>query len=834
MDVVGPGRTVHRPMIHARRRPRIALIVNFLDSAYQMSLRMAIGRATSKRGVDLIVVIGRALDHEDENERALNVAYDWLTPSSVDGVIIAAAAISKYSGSEGIARLCRTLAPVPTCSIGLGLAGIPSIVIDNRSAMRTMVGHLLQRHERRRVAYIGGPSHNDEARARLAGYRAALESAQIAFDPALTETGQFSMPTGRHAMREILARTRDIDAVVAANDYMALGALDELGAQSIRVPEDVLVAGFDDAPVARFAPRSLSTVAQPMEEMAELAVDAILKSMSGKPVEPVSYLDVQLVLRESCGCGYIVSESAREMAIDGTGKAADHLRKNATPLLAAVLGNAGSSRRYWASFLGEMIEALAVELSGRRGTFLRAVEQIAERMSDRETSLDEVARALFQLRRCCRNAGYHGSDPIVFEETCMRGLTVLSSAATRREGRRALRVMDGAYGLREVSQGLAVGLNRAGLGLNFGNAIRSLGIDTAFLSVLVPGQPPRLQALLAVEAGQPVLLDSAPYPPETLFPAEFPARDTPSCLIALPLTFERQVLGMVAFGGDCDPFVCEAVRSQLSAALQLAELHTRVVEETTLRERLSHQQMLGELAVARRIQTALIPKSLSVPGLEIAASMLPADQVGGDYYDVFNTPDGCWIGIGDVTGHGLLAGMIMLMMQSTVSALVDALPDSSPAQIVCHLNHVMRRNIRERLGETDHATFVMVRYRTDGLAMMAGAHEDLLLYRAAEGRCERLNPQGVWLGIADDIQDTTHDQGFRLDPGDVLLLYTDGLIEARSATHEEFGIERVEAILQANARSPVDVIRQQLVAAVLSWTPVQQDDVTLIVARRTP
>src|SRR5688572_28056075 len=302
-------------MSHVRRRPRIALIVNFLDSAYQMSLRTAIGRAAERRGVDLVVAIGRALDHEDENERALNVVYDWLRQSSVDSAIIAAATISKYSGSEGIARLCRTLA-VPTSSIGLGLAATPSLIIDNRTAMRKMVYHLIQRHERRRIAYIGGPSHNDEARARFAGYLAALESAQIAFDPNLTETGRFSVPMGRQAMKQVLARSRDIDAVVAANDYMALGALDELGAQGIRVPEDVLVAGFDDAPVARFAPRSLSTVAQPIEEMAELAVEVLLNRMAGTAVEPVSCLDVQLVLRESCGCGYIVSNSFRDLSMD--------------------------------------------------------------------------------------------------------------------------------------------------------------------------------------------------------------------------------------------------------------------------------------------------------------------------------------------------------------------------------------------------------------------------------------------------------------------------------------------------------------------------------------
>lgn len=819
-------------MTAPRRRPRIALIVNFLDSAYQMSLRMAIGRVAARRGLDMVVAIGRALDHEDDNERALNVLYDWLRESSVDGAIVVAAAISKYSGASGIAGLCRALAPVPSCSIGLLLPGVPCIILDNRAAMLREVSHLTEHHRRRRVAYIGGPGHNDEARERFSGYRDALDAAGIAYDASLVEIGQFSMPSGRQAMEQILERTRDLDAVVAANDYMALGAMEELGAQGFRVPEDVLVMGFDDALVARFAPRSLSTVAQPIEEMAELAVDVILKSMAGAAVPLTNCLDSQLVLRESCGCGYIVSNSVHQLVIDSTGKAADYLRANAGSLVAQVLEHAGPSRRDWATFLGEMVSALADELSGRRGVFLRSIEQIAERMAERETSLDEVARALFQLRRVCRDAGYHGADHIAFEEACLRALTVLSSAATRREGRRALRVMDGAYGLRQISQGLAMGLNHAGLARNFRDIIPSMGIDTALLCVLTPDDAPHLQALLAFEAGREVAVDNAPYAPERLFPPGFPAGDAPWCLLALPLTFERRVLGLVAFGGGGDPFVCEAVRSQLSAALELAALHARVVEETALRERLAREQLLGELAVARRIQTALLPKSVSVPGLELAAGMLPADQVGGDYYDVFNTDDGCWIGIGDVTGHGLLAGMIMLMMQTAVSALVDTLPYGSPAQIVCQLNHVLRLNIRDRLDQTDHATFVMLRYYEGGRVTLAGAHEDLVIYRAQSGCCERVALGGLWLGIVEDIEEHTHDQSFSLERGDLLLLYTDGLLEARSANGEEFGIERIEHILRSNASASVAAIQEQLLAAVLAWTPVQQDDVTLIVARR--
>jgi DNA-binding LacI/PurR family transcriptional regulator/serine phosphatase RsbU (regulator of sigma subunit) len=819
-------------MTGSRRRPRIALIVNFLDSAYQMSLRTAIGRVAARRGIDLWIAIGRELEHEDQNERALNCVYEWLTPDSVDGVIVVAGALSNFVGTAGVTALCKGLLPVKASSIGLCLPGIPSIVLDNRAAMCVAVNHLIQQHECRRIAYIGGPSHNDEAVLRLSGYREALQAAGIPFDGSLIGTGHFSMPTGRHAMNEILGRTRDIDAVVAANDYMAIGAMDELGDRGIRVPEDVLVMGFDDAPVARFARRSLSTVAQPIEDMAEHAVDNIMRHLSGETPPVVTTLDVHLVLRESCGCGYVVSHASQALAGTNSGNASEYLRDHRQSLLVEVLEAGGSSRAFWETFLAEVIDSLAKELAGHRGTFLRCVEEVADRVTEREASLDEIARALVQLRRSCRNAGYHGADHVGFEEACMKALTVLSASATRREGRRALNVMDRAYGLRQVSQGLSMALNHAGLARNLGQVIPNMGINTGFLAVLLPGSNARMSALLALESGQHLAIDPEPYPAGRLFPEGFPTHDRPICLLLLPLTFETQVLGLVAFSGDGDSFVCEAVRSQLSAALQMGALHARVVAETALRERLAHEQLLVELAVARRIQTALTPRAPLVPGLELAAGMVPADQVGGDYYDVFNTTNGCWIAIGDVTGHGLLAGMIMLMMQSTVSALVNALPAAGPADIVCQLNTVMRSNIRERLGERDHATFMLLRYRSDGRVTFAGAHEEVLVYRADKQECELHSTDGIWIGITEHIATGTIDQSLCLAPGDMMVLYTDGLIEGRSATGEQFGIERVMDLVRASAAAPVSAVYAKLLAAARAWTPVQQDDITLLVMRR--
>ena len=465
-------------------------------------------------------------------------------------------------------------------------------VDEGERAMRTQVNHLIHQHHCQRIAYVGGPGHNEEARQRLAGYRDALAGAQLPVDDALIGMGHFSLATGRAAMVEILRHARDIDAVVGANDYMAMGAMDELVAQGFRVPEDVRVM-IDD-----------------------------------------------------------------------------------------LLAVAGSSRSLWQSFLGQMIDALAAELSGQSGTFSSCIESIAQHVAEREASLDEVARALVQLLTRCRHAGYHGAPHIGLERACLKALTVLSSAATRREGRRALDVLERAYGLRQVSQGLAMGLDHAGLAQNFVRAIPSIGIGTAYLSVLIQGEQPRMQPLLAYEAGQHLEVDPHPYPAEQLFARGFPSGLAPSNLLLLPLTFEREVLGLVAFGGEGDSFICEAVRSQLSASLKLSALHVRVVEETALRERIARDQ--------------LIPKHVPLPELAIVAGMLPADEVGGDYYDIFATPDGCW----------------------------------------------------------------------------------------------------------------------------------------RNAMHEEFGVERVGQLVSGRAGAPVRDIYDSLLAAVRAWTPVQQDDITMIVLRR--
>lgn len=242
-------------------------------------------------------------------------------------------------------------------------------------------------------------------------------------------------------------------------------------------------------------------------------------------------------------------------------------------------------------------------------------------------------------------------------------------------------------------------------------------------------------------------------------------------------------------------------------------------------------RLAKEIEIAQRVQVSMLPRDLRVAGLQIAAQMVPASEVGGDYYDVIPQSDGCWIAIGDVAGHGLPAGLVMLMLQSAFSALVRALPEATPRQITRRLNQVIYDCVRCRLNSDEHATFTALRYTRDGRLTFAGAHETLLVLRGDSVRCEPIETPGTWLGIIPNIDHALSDSCLQLRPGDIVALYTDGLTESVSATGEQFGLDRLSRALVACAAEPIDVMQARIMDVVRDFSPRQDDDRTLLLLR---
>ena len=149
--------------------------------------------------------------------------------------------------------------------------------------MRDAVVHLINAHSRRGIVFLRGPAENQEAQTRFQAYKDALRDFGLPYDPALVLHGEFAMDVGKRVMREFMERELDFDAVVGANDFSTLGALEVLRERDIGVPHQVAVIGFDDAEEARGSSPTLSTVRQPYFELAAHALDTLSSILDGRP-----------------------------------------------------------------------------------------------------------------------------------------------------------------------------------------------------------------------------------------------------------------------------------------------------------------------------------------------------------------------------------------------------------------------------------------------------------------------------------------------------------------------------------------------------------------------
>jgi sigma-B regulation protein RsbU (phosphoserine phosphatase) len=244
-----------------------------------------------------------------------------------------------------------------------------------------------------------------------------------------------------------------------------------------------------------------------------------------------------------------------------------------------------------------------------------------------------------------------------------------------------------------------------------------------------------------------------------------------------------------------------------------------------------------EMALARSIQTSVLPRTFELPGYDISAIMLPAEEVGGDFYEFRASDDsrgGAWIGVGDVTGHGVTSGLIMMMAQSMFTMLCEQNGHyQSPAKFISLMNRAMFYNLKSRLGQERFMTMVVARIENDGQMVYAGAHTDLLIYRAANGTVDRLPTDGLWLGIADDVAHLTNDRTITLKPGDVALLHTDGVTESRNGSGECYDIERLTSELQRLHDKSATVIVTTIAAAAWQWAETPKDDVSLMAVKRS-
>jgi len=305
---------------------------------------------------------------------------------------------------------------------------------------------------------------------------------------------------------------------------------------------------------------------------------------------------------------------------------------------------------------------------------------------------------------------------------------------------------------------------------------------------------------------------------------------------------QTDILGQVAAVGEANQRSGTLARRVLAVSLVaalavgfwLARLIRSSLTKAAAQER-ELERRASELEIAHSIQTSLLPRDLGLPGYDVGAVMVTAEEVGGDFYEFRRVPDGgAWIAVGDVTGHGLRSGVVMLMVQSMFSMLtLEDKDDPSPKRLLAQLNKSLFANLRERLDDDKYMTMVVARLFPDGRMVYAGAHTELLVYRRAEDVVVRIPTEGMWLGLVEDVAAMTEDREVLLAPGDVALFHTDGMTEARDADGRLFDLERLAERLRDWHRETAGVVVGRLADAARQWAPIPADDISLMAIKRS-
>ena len=261
-------------------------------------------KAAEKNDVNLLVFAGGAIDNAPYNpyEKNLNFIYDLVKKEYIDGIIINCT-IKNYITKEQFNEFKNKFNDIPILSIIGPIENLPDVHVDNKNGMKEVMDHMIGHHNYRHLAFIKGTEGNPDAEERLEVYKKVLAEHNIKFDQDLVYNGTFDEISGVHAVNYFIKeKNKKIDAIIASNDAMAFGAINELRKLNIKIPGDITVTGFDDTDEAGAFNPSLTTVRQPFNDMGCRAIEKLIEIIEGNKIRESISVPARLVKRQSCGC----------------------------------------------------------------------------------------------------------------------------------------------------------------------------------------------------------------------------------------------------------------------------------------------------------------------------------------------------------------------------------------------------------------------------------------------------------------------------------------------------------------------------------------------------
>ena len=262
------------------------------------------------------------------------------------------------------------------------------------------------------------------------------------------------------------------------------------------------------------------------------------------------------------------------------------------------------------------------------------------------------------------------------------------------------------------------------------------------------------------------------------------------------------------------------------------------VKIADLNEKLKYENihLTTELDVAKHIQTLVLPQKeeySNFKDLDISCRMIPADEVGGDYYDTISFNDTGIITIGDVTDHGLHSGLIMMMVHTAIRALSQI--EQNNIKRIFEIINKLLYDFRHKTSDHRIMTLLILKYMDKGQFILTGQHESVIII-SANGDIRDISSQdyGMYAGLEENVESYLDTLTFELKNDDIMILYTDGLTEAMNSNNVEFGKEGIINAALSVRKKSADTIRSTIIKSCLIYMGHEKvyDDMSIMIIKK--
>ncbi|KMQ52582.1 Serine phosphatase RsbU [Chitinispirillum alkaliphilum] len=788
---------------------KIAFLCESIHDSYTIDMWRGIREEALKRNINVLCFVGGYLEKSayDSWEFQRNTLYRLLNSRTIDGIIINGN-LPTFSSPSILDSLKSQWGDVPVIAVGPKVEKISSICIDNKSGMRALINHLIETHNYKKFAFIKGPETNPESNDRFEAFLEILNKHNITHDPQLVINGTFDKPSGFQAAEKLIGFKKGIEVIVAADDSMAVGALEYLTQEGIKVPQEIAITGFDNVDESMFATPPVTTVCQSMSELGAVAVESLCDYFDGKQFPPHVDKPSKLLVRRSCGCFL-------EFTSDMLPETVDFFEEDCLSIAEKIKEFQEKSSE-WSDTVefDSLIEILAdfrkSVTEEKPDMFLFTLERVLCDQLQSDYAIALWSNTLNLIKESALASSKSSQIGAIVHDITNKAASLLALCASRTQGRHRIKLLDHTASIRDTANEVLNVLELDKLLETISDTFPETGVKSGSVCLYEPyGQTENVKLSLAFMNGKSKDISGfKPFPTKDFLPPGTLGGEDAQAIIVASLFFRENLFGYITMhDGAFEYSSYEKLAEYISTSLNSMKLINEIERQKTHLE-IAHKDLkimqekeheyletiTRELETGRKIQKSFLPSLLpKLDEWKIDAAFIPSAQISGDFYDVFMLNENkLFVAIGDVCGKNVGAALLMALIRTLVRVIVGRSED--PLSAVSTINdYILEHHSNSIVGQMFVTLFVGCIDIKSGVIeyINAGHLYPLIINKAADVR--ELKTSGPAIGLAPNITFDKHHSS--IGKNELLFMYTDGVTDARNESDILFEKEAMMSVL---------------------------------------